>query len=376
MAGLGVAVHVDGEHDDELSTASFIEVYESMGEVTTYRIQCAVEPGEGDLPLLHAGKLDPGSELAIFADAADGTHCLVKGPVHGQRIVLRHGVTGSTVDVHGSDTSIALDREAKVAIWDTGTDSDAVRAILDSSDLEYEHDIDDTSGAYSEEKHTLVQCQSDLQFIQRRARLNGFLFWVSCDAEGVETAHFRRPPLDGDGGGDSLLGGLASALPIAGSAAPAALVINLDGANLQEMEIAWDVERPTRVTAQQLDLNTKGDLDGSVLETPQTVLGDLGLGDIASDARSITLAAPADDVGALTSRAEGAAIEADWFIRATCETSVHALGSIVRAHTLVEVRGAGPRHSGQYFVSGVRHLIDADAHRMQIELVRNGWGET
>ena len=62
------------------------------------------------------------------------------------------------------------------------------------------------------------------------------------------------------------------------------------------------------------------------------------------------------------------------FIRATCETSLPTLGKLVRAHTVVEVKGAGSRYSGKYLVSGVRHKIDAEAHKMSIELVRNGWG--
>jgi hypothetical protein len=374
MAGLGVAITVDGVQDEELTAASHIEVYEAMGETTTYRIRYAVEAGAGDLPLLHDGRLDPGAELAIFAEAADGTHCLVKGPVHGQRITLKHGVTGSWVEVLGSDTSVALDRETKLAVWASGTDSDAVRSILDAPGYEYELDAEDTLGVHAEEKHSLVQCESDLRFIRKRARLNGFLFWVSCDEEGNETAHFRRPPVDSEeaAGGPGLPIDLP--VPFGGGGTPK-LVINLADANLQELEISWDVERPTQVDAFQLDLNTKGDLDGSVAETPQTILGDLGLQDVASETRSISLTAPADDVGDLQSRAEGAVIEADWFIRASCETSAHALGGVVRSHTLVELDGAGPRHSGTYFVAGVRHLIDVDAHRMQIELVRNGWGE-
>ena len=46
----------------------------------------------------------------------------------------------------------------------------------------------------------------------------------------------------------------------------------------------------------------------------------------------------------------------------------------MRAHTVVELQGAGIRHSGKYFVGGVRHTIDADRHRMELELLRNAWG--
>ena len=50
------------------------------------------------------------------------------------------------------------------------------------------------------------------------------------------------------------------------------------------------------------------------------------------------------------------------------------LGAPVRAHTVVELSGAGSLHSGRYLVAAVRHLIDPAGHRMTVELVRNAWG--
>jgi len=45
--------------------------------------------------------------------------------------------------------------------------------------------------------HVGGQRASDLDFVRRLARRNGFLFWVDCDKTGTETAHFRRPNLGG-----------------------------------------------------------------------------------------------------------------------------------------------------------------------------------
>jgi phage protein D len=352
--GLGVAVSVGGSQDAQLSAASSVEVVEAMGEATTYCLRYELDAAKGDLPLLFDGRLDPGSVLSIFALGKSAPHCLVKGPVHGQRIGLRHGVAGSWVEVRGSDTSVVLDRESKSTIWPKETDSEAAEAILRTRGYK-QRDIAKTNGVHDEKKHTLVQRESDLRFVRRLARRNGFLFWIDCDEAGKETAHFRRPALT------------------PGATPP--LVINLQGANLGDLEIAWDVERPTRVDALQLDLNAKTVLSAAVAATPLKILGDKGLKAITGgDARSIVLQAPVDDTGDLRARAEGALIEADWFIQAVCTTSRHALGDLVRAHTVVELKGAGKRHSGTYFVAGVRHVIDAAAHQMEIELIRNGWG--
>lgn len=350
--GLGIAIVVNGSPDPELAGVGQVEVEERMGETTTFRLHYPVDIEEGDLPRLVDDRLDPGSELSILVPVGERTHCLVKGPVHGQRIHLMHGGAGSTLEVSGSDTTVTLDRETRSAIWADVTDSDAVTSIL--QEYGYTPDVEATSAGHYTKKHSLAQRDTDLGFIRRLARRYGYLFWVSCDAEGNETAHFKRPPLDGSPAGE--------------------LVINLESPSIQTLDIEWDVERPTQVESLQLDLNTKKHLDGGVAETPQTLLGSQGLADITDEVRSLRLNAPVDDAGDLQARAEGALIEADWFIRANCRTSLEALGGLVRAHTVVQVRGAGSRHSGRYFVASVRHRIDAAAHAMDIELVRNAWG--
>lgn len=350
--GLGIEIAVDGTPDPELANADRVEVVERMGNTATYTIRYPVDISEGDITWVADPRIDAGGTLSILVPVDDTTHCLVKGPVYSQKIHIQHGGAGSWVEVTGADTSIIMDRETKSAVWADGTDSDAVSAIL--GNYGYTADVETTNAAHPEDKHTLIQRDTDLRFVRRLARRNGFLFWVTCDDSGTETAHFKRPPID--------------------ESEDAELIINLDSPNIDTLDISWDVERPTSIVGLQLDLNGKTDLDGAVAQSPQTVLGDAGLSQITGDTRSVHVSAPADDAGDMQARGQGALIEADWFIRASCQTSLNQLGRLVRAHRLVNLRGAGSRHSGLYFVASVRHIIDAAAHRMELELIRNGWG--
>ncbi len=349
--GLGISIAVDGTPQAELAEAALVEVEEKMGQATVFRLHYAADISEGDLPLLVDDRLAAGSEISVLVPTDGGQQCLVKGPVTGQRIHLQHGGAGSTLVVLGSDSSITMDREAKSQVWAGLSDSDAVTAIL--GNYGYTPDVAATSAGHFEEKHTLIQRSTDFYFVRQLAQRNGFLFWVTSDASGIETAHFKRPPLDGSSNTE--------------------LIINLDSPGIQQLDIEWDVERPTGVETLQLDLNAKTDIDGGVSVLPLTLLGDKGLTDINGDTRSRYLTAPSDDAGDLVSRSEGALIESSWFIRAKCQTSFNVLRRLVRAHTVVNVRGAGSRHSGNYFVASVRHLIDAVAHNMEIELIRNAW---
>ncbi len=348
---LGATIAVDGRPDDELATATWVEVHERAGAPTTFRLRYEMDVSQGDLSQLVDARLGPGSTLAVLVASGGLTQCLVKGPVHGQSIHLEQGGAGSYVEVRGADTSSAMDREARSAVWDGVTDADAVSAVVGRHG--YVADVDSTSSRHSEDGHVLVQRESDLRFVRRLARRNGFLFWISADAQGIETAHFKQPPL--------------------GGSPSATLAINQSPPKVLSFEVHWDVERPTSVEASQVDLLTKQDVDGDVATSPLPALAAQALDAITGDTRSTLLAAPADDAGDLQARAGGALIEALWFIRARCQAQLDALGALVRAHTVVQVDGAGSRHGGRYFVSGVRHLLDLNRHSMEIELARNAW---
>jgi hypothetical protein len=338
--------------DEELSSATRVTVTEQVGQATTFQLRYRLSIEGGDIPLLTDDRLNPGRQIAIVVPVNDDLVCLVKGPVHGQQIEMGHGSVSSWLDVNGSDTSIIMDREAKSMVWSEVKDSDVANTLL--SGYKYATDIESTSSSHAELKHTLLQRDSDLRFVRRLARRNGCLLWVTCDADGKETAHFRRPPLD--------------------ASPDTELVINLDAHNLKDLTINWDVERPTSVEGAQLDLKTMDVIDGRRTTTPQTILGTESLQAVSGDTRSVYLSAPVDDGGGLVARSEGALIEADWFLRASCRTTLRRVCAVVRSHTVVEVRGMGSRHSGLYFVTGVTHNIDSVSHGMEIEMVRNGWG--
>jgi phage protein D len=244
-----------------------------------------------------------------------------------------------------------MDRQARSAIWTDLTDSDAVTSVLSSYGLT--PDVESTSARHDETGHPLVQRESDLAFVRRLARRNGYAFWVTSAAS-VATAHFRSLPV--------------------GDQPAVTLTVNRTPPHLDGLDVTWDTERPTSVEALQLDLLTKEDIDGAAPQPPLTSLGKDDLGSITGDTRSMYLAAPADDAGDLRARADGALVESSFFVRATGSTTRERVGRPVRAHTVVRIDGAGSRHSGSYLVAGVRHTVDEGGHRMDLELLRNGWG--
>ncbi len=350
--GLGISIRVKDKPDAELTGAARVEVHERIDEATTFLLRYPIGIVETDLPFLLDARVGPESELAVVKPIDGVNHFLVKGPVRGQNVRLSHGGGGDNwVEVVGADATIMMDREVKAQVWADTSASDAVSTIVGR--YGFTADVEATPAKHPEDKHALVQRDTDLRFVRRLAKRHGFLFWLTADDKGKHTAHFRRPKLDG---------------------APAVkLKINKQPPDIGWLDLSWDVERPSSALAAQHDLVSNGDLSGAVAKSPLAPLGVKDLPSVAPAVRSVQIVAPVDEAGDLAARSEGALIEAGWFTRACCQTGLHLTGSLIRPHTLVELAGAGTRHSGIYFVAAVRHVIEATGHVMELELCRNAW---
>jgi hypothetical protein len=348
-----IVILVDGEADDELiGAAGNVEVCERIGEPTTYQIELSLTDKDSDFPYLLDDRLGAGSELTIATSLDDEFDVLCKGQVYGQRISLQHNVTDSRLLVLGGDKTLEMDRTIVKKVWTGVKVSDAVSSILSPYVDSVTVDTIDTK--HDDKSHELVQVETDLRFLRRLARRYGHWFHVVTDAEDTTTAYFQRPALDGD--------------PVA------TLKINADkDTNIDTIEIEWDVERPAVVQGDQLPLRSKESFSGDLDKSPLTLLGTVGFSDVASNKKEVRVVAPLDDAGDFKPRSEAALIEGAWFTRAKGSAVTRALKAVLHTHTVVQLNGAGTRHSGKYVVSAVRHLIDSDNHTMHFELIRNAW---
>jgi hypothetical protein len=339
--------------DPTLAQPARVEVIEAVGACTTFSLFYDFTIEAGDLPLLKEARLGPEAEIAVRVLDGDSPAVLVRGPVTRQRISLVTGGDGSVLEVIGADATVAMARESKVHVWPATTDAAAISELLGAAGLVPQVQLP-TTITHEENKRALVQREPDLHLIRRLARRNGCWIWLEYDpVAAVPTVHVSRPPVD----------------------SPAALQLHLAGAdrNLEEALIEWDAERVVATAAEDRDVFSASALDGSVERSPLQGLADHALADIVTQPHRARLAFQVADAGDLLVRSEAALIEDGWFVRATLKASARVLKAILRAPSVVELHGAGSRHSGRYLVSRVTHQIDDDDHRMQVTLVRNGW---
>jgi phage protein D len=353
--GLDILICVDDIPNEHLTqSVSSVEVQERMDQNTTYKLNFMVDVCDGDIGHSIETDTNPNKILSILANVGDQLVCLVKGPVTQQSASLQHGGSGSSLHVEGEDTGHNMDHSTNFQVSTAVTDADIVTRIITANENMIA-DVEPTpSSAHDEDNHSHVQRESDLSLLRTLARRNGYHFWITYSEVGLATGHFRPRSLDGE---------------------PAAnLVINHEEYNIDSLQINADPRAPSQTVGRQLSLRNHEEFGDTVALT-DNLMGLNSLSSLSESPNSIHLAPMVDDSGALQARSEAALRDSQWFINATCHTSLHRLcNKIVRFHTIVNIEGAGLRHNGKYYVTAVKHTIDAVSYNMDIELARNAWG--
>ncbi len=339
----------NGLPDPTLAQPVRVEVTEQVGAATTFSLSYDFNIESGDYALLNESRLGPDAELAVRVRDGLLFAVLVRGPVTRQRISVVSGGDGSVLDVMGADATATLGRESKVQVWPVTTDAAAIMQLLAAAGLAPLVVLPSTV-VHTELKNALVQRESDLHLIRRLARRNGCWLWLEYDpVAAIPVARVERPPVY----------------------LPALVQLHLAGAqrNVDKAVIEWDVDRVAAADAANRDTFGASDIDGSIARSPLTGLAEQSLADIVGSSRKARLTAAVDDAGDLMARSEAALIEDGWFVRASLTVNERTLGHVVRAPSVVELHGAGTRHSGKYMVGRVVHHIDDDDHWMDITLL-------
>jgi phage protein D len=365
--------------DPELYTAiASLEVEESMDMPGAVQLSLPVNATDaGDYAYVSDARFQPLSNLAVVAtpgddssssgltgllggnNGASGAQCIFDGYILSHKLHLDRGTTNSTLTIWGQDASWLMNLEEKTREWVDVTDADVANSIFNDYGITpADENTQDDSPSHTEAGHSLMQRGSDIQFLRMLARRNGKVCRVTCaDQPGQRTGYFAKPNLS------------------AGQAA----ILSLNDPQqwtINGLDLHWDATRPTAVIARQA-LFTNDDPGGATGDTTDSglaLLGDRGLADFTGKPLSVLLAAPVDDAGELSLRAQALLRESLWFVKCQCEADLARLGGVLRAGSLVQLQGAGSLHSGSYLVWRMRHTITPTSYKMKIDLVRDAVG--
>lgn len=295
-------------------------------------------------------RLKPWGRVRIAVGVAGEEAELIRGNLTQVATRVEPEESNSYVELKGLDATGLMDLEEKIRDWPATTDGDIARKILREHGLTPE--VDDTRVVHESSASTIIQRETDIRFLRRLARRNGF----ECFArEG--RGYFRAPAL-----------GAEPRPVLAAHFGPQT--------NLTSFEGRMEAERPTAVEMRQLDVISKESQSVSVSDSRRRGLG---------RERALAYAAAPSGVSAKTFVRHAVATgreemenlsravfdEAEWFIEGEGEVDAAVYGAVLRARELVPVKGVGELFSGVYYLTNVKHLFRQGRYVQRFRARRN-----
>jgi len=279
-----------------------------------------------------------------------GTERLLDGYVTEVRPRFDASLSQCTLELHGMDRSVLMDRTEVLKAWPEKKDSDIASEILGG--YGFRPTVEDTTVVHEEAVSTVIQRETDLQFLQRLGMRNGFV----CAIDG-EDAYFGPVPVE---------------------ETPQPMLTAHFGpeTTLNTFSVTADALHPAAVSMYQIDRFNK-----EVLSTAVASSDDEALGRLTPDALLPTGTDPARVVVArnvatgqpeMEALCEGLAREGTWFIHGEGEILGNRYAHVLRPRRFVTIKGIGETYSGVYYVSAVRHQFTPDGYWQSFEVKRDG----
>jgi hypothetical protein len=340
----------EGETKKELGGALLeLEVEEHHDLASVFRAKLAIVREEDGLwTFLDQDTATPWAKVEIKMNVGDREEDLIFGYVTQIRVHIDPAEGSSFLELVGMDTSCLMSAEEIIKDWPEKRDSAIAVDIFNKYRLDFE--VEDTEVDHKEQMSTIIQRESDIQFLKRLARRNG----CECIIQGKK-AIFGKPDL--------------AKIPL-----PALAAHFGKETNLTSFDANWNALRPTTVECQQIDTSTK-----EVQIITQEESGQKRLGKDGPVAPPLPEGKPRMFVRhhVLTGNPEGLKLvgaigdEAAWFIEVRGEVDSVQYGDVLRVRRKVPIKGVGELLSGMYYLTSVKHLYNVDRYIQNFTARRN-----
>jgi phage protein D len=348
------------EINDEAAPDFFLsliemEIEEDHRLAAVFRIKLAmVRQEDGLWTFLDDENIKLWNKVRISANVADEEVELITGYITQITPHFDADENNSFIEILGMDATCLMSLEEKIKDWPNKTDSDIAREILSSYNLTPE--VEDTDVVHDEAVATIIQRETDIQFLKRLARRNGF----ECFVQG-EKGFFRKPALN---------------------ESPQLLLAAFFGAetNLNYFDARLNALRPAAVEMHQIDTIGK-ELQDAVAEAgEQRQFGRDGALSVEAPngiaARMFVKHAVATGQPEMANLCRALFDEAEWFMEAKGEIDSLLYGAVLKAKNLVPIKGVGEAFSGMYYVTKVKHVFNIDRYIQQFTARRNALAPT
>jgi late control gene D protein (GPD) len=336
--------------NDLLPDVAELEVEEQVDAADVFRIRLtSAQLADGSWRHLEDPDLAIWNRIAIQAGYPDNHELLIDGYITHVDVALSgSGAADSFVELSGTDASVVMDLQDRQVAWPNKKDSDIAQAIFDAYGLSWE--VEDTELLHAERLATILQSETDIRFLQRLAARNGFECFVRGNRGYFRSANLQDPPQR---------------------------PLTVPVGNLTTLRFAVDGTPPTELEIRRLDPFEKRE-DREVLSAlPERQLARRSLATLRGDTRPgrrLLRQQPTVSRQELQARLRAGYAGASGFAVASGELDGRSYGAVLRSRRLVAIGGAGPSHSGHYYVTRVRHVFSGDSYVQSFEARRNAIG--
>ncbi|HEU4388919.1 MAG TPA: contractile injection system protein, VgrG/Pvc8 family, partial [Blastocatellia bacterium] len=183
-------IEIDGQEAPDLFIFLIeMEVEEDHRLAAMFRIKLKIHRGDDGLwSFLDDPRIKAWSKVVIRAHVDDDELELITGYVTQLKPHIETDEDKCWLEIYGLDGSSLMSLEEKIKDWPNKSDSDIAREILQS--YSFLPDVEETGVVHDEAVSTIIQRETDIQFLKRLARRNGF----ECFVEG-DKGFFRKPVL-------------------------------------------------------------------------------------------------------------------------------------------------------------------------------------
>lgn len=356
MSGLSFTITLGAAAmpEDLVRAVRDITVETASDMAASFSVRFGMRPtATGDWSALDPDPFLPLTPLSIRLSLDGGLpEAVINGYVTAEEASWREGGR-SALEVRGTDVTGLMNLEEKVKPWPNVSDSVIAGQIFGSYGLTPR--VETTMPRLVEPEGTTMQRGTDIRFLRRLARRNGFDCYVLPDPlTGVDVGHFGPP---------SLSGRASVVLSVAMASA----------SNVRELQARYDMTRPTGATATGLDDVSKATQPAAA---PAAIAVPMGLQPalvrLLAGGRAVSVL-PSDTGGVTTA-------ELQPFVQAVADRSSMAVTiegvagadvGILRPGQLVALRGAGLQFNGLYLLTRVRLQVGEGRFEQRFTAIRN-----
>ena len=341
---------LDGEIDVPKTDLVSLEVELDSELASMFRLRLAIrQQRDGSWTYLDEERFRPWMPMRITGGFDTGAEELLSGYITHVKPEFPRNAAQCTLEIWGMDGSVLMDREERLYAWPNETDSAIAAKVFSRNGLS--PNVTDTGARHDDTISSIIQRETDMQFLKRLALRNGF----ECYVEGAN-GFFRRPQVDAD---------------------PQPLLAVHFGreTNVNRFSIEVNALAPTRVTMFQVDRTNKEELRESANESRQKALGAIRAAGMLppgmAPGRVYVNMNAATGVKEMNTLCQALFDEAEWFVTAEGEIDGKRYNQVLKPHGTVTIKGVGATYSGVYYVTHVTHSFTSKGYTQFFRAKRN-----